>query len=470
MKQFWLIAIFVVLVVAEFDCTQYCAQLNNDDMAVEFKFTPCSLSLANVSIIHTGNQTTDTWDNSPSTMECGQSGSGTSLEIHVNTDNGIATFVWTYAENDIGAVCDSALRTGSIDSELTLIGFSVVAPNGFVATWLSASISSSTTQCNDDAVVVTYPTESLVCFSNLPGHATLLDVSDTSITKEMQWSFSTQFSIATNVVIEFDSILLDTVNPQLRCVYNINRAVFQLYDATYNEWTISWVYVTYASCDELMSAITLGVDDMPISELITVYIDENHTYTMVKEHNVVRFSDRQIDCDGPDSEPTQIDENEYDEVVVAVVADHPIVPILECMTISQPGACIAVFGYFNPNSYPVRIDAHTEYNEIISAGAIEEIALPSIFVTGRHTNAVQVVYPCTNNGKPNIAWKIHTLLPLEIASSAIDLSCSDECRLSVQYDIFHCVLGFNTTYSSLVDGALPVVRCARSIPGTVTQC
>lgn len=469
MRLFWLLAVFAVLVFAEFDCTEYCAQLNNDDITVEFKFTPCSLSLTDVSIVHIADDSVDTWDSVPSTMQCGQSGSGTSLHINVNTNNGIAAFVWTYAEGDINSICDSALRTGSMDSGLTLIGFSIRTPNSLVATWSTASLFSAATQCD---VVVDSVVESLVCFSNLPGHATLLDVNDNSITKELKWSFSTQFSAATDVVIEFDSILLDTINSQLRCIYNIDRAVFQLYDAAYNEWAISWVYVTYASCEELMSAITLGTDDTPFSELITVYIGENYTYTMVKEHNVVRFSDRQVDCDGPDSEPIQIDDDydeQYDDDVV-IVAEHPIVPILECMTISQPGACIAVFGYFNPNSYSVRIDAHTDYNEIVSAGTASEVVLPSIFVSGRHTNTVQIAYPCSNNGKPNIAWKIHTPLPLEIATSMVDLSCSDECRINVQYDIFHCMFGINLTYASVVEDALPIVRCARAVPGTVSQC
>lgn len=463
MRYFVLLGIFAAVAVASLDCTQYCANLANDELSIEFKFVPCSLSLEDVTILHIANDTMDVADNSASTFECGQSGSGTSLQIHVTTDNGIATFSWTYAESDTGLLCDTLLRGASMDSTLELVGLSVSMPGGAVATWPATSISSIAAQC-----VGVESTESMLCFSNLPGHTTLVNVNDATITKELEWTFATQFTTAANVVIVFDSMLLDTIHSGVRCVHNVGSTMFQLYDSAYNEWAISWTYYTYTSCDELMYALTNGVDDYPARESVAVTIGTNNTYVMVQETNVVRFSDRQIDCDGIEAGFSSDDFDQLDGILLS--AERLIVPILECMTISHPGSCVAVFGYFNPNSYPVRIDAHTECNEIVSAHAISEIQLPSVFIPGRHTDIVRVNYPCMYNGNPHVAWKVSTPVASELAHMEEDLSCSDACRLNVEYDIYHCILGFNLSVVSPVLDTTPVVRCARTIPGTVDNC
>lgn len=478
------VAVFVCVAAAAQDCTAHCKQWSDAQGAVRFQFTPCSLAVQSLHIEYASGTVVE-GSGANSVAECTASGSGTQLSVAVPTARGDAQLVWIYADSDADMVCQVSLRGAGTDAQLTLLGFSVTAPDAPLLSWPGASI--HTAHCpalvEADIAVATQDTSVFsaalsypACYSNAGSRYLLRGTTDTTATLWLEWRFETLWDGAVSGVrLLADNTAVDASQAQLSCAFNLGTALLQIFDAATNRWALAWTYRTYPSCDALISALVGGADDVPAVESAVLIRVSDQLYSWERDSDeqqtTTRLSDRQVAC----SQPTpSLVPSASQPPVPSVEPMRPVQPFVECVSVGHPGPCVAEFGYYNPNSWAVSLEPHTTANQLLRDHNLQHSALPSVFQPGVHNSTLRVEYACNHRGRPSISWKLRTPVPTELAELLEDESCSHDCRSDLVYSINECSGLFASAPDH--DDALnngdttDVMRCARTDPRSSRTC
>jgi hypothetical protein len=130
--------------------------------------------------------------------------------------------------------------------------------------------------------------------------------------------------------------------------------------------------------------------------------------------------------------------------------------------------CTAGFGYVNPNTDSVEVDANTVHNELLPVhiGLLAADELPSVFEPGNTTLAFTVRYPCDIAGSIPVVWRVRTPLSnADYAAALPDSACTRQCARSL-WEWFRQCPGspfHSTALSTLDENTRLMVRCASSV-------
>ena len=476
-------AVLVVCAVAtppSVDCTIHCKQWDSGRGTVLFQFVPCNLSISDLHISYADGTVLEGASAAVSSAECASSGSGVQLTVSVPTAGGSqAQLTWNYAQRDAATTC-ATLRTQGTDTTLTLLGFTVTGPGTPLLSWTAAA-PIHRASCQQllvaDAVYSATALPQPVCYSNGGARYLLRGSTTPDAALWLEWRFASRLDGSVEwVEMRANATALNATAAGFKCVYNLGTALVQVYDSITNRWALSWTYrSTYPSCDALIAALIGGADVPPTVESAIVLLVGDQFYAWERDSSegetTTPLSHRQIACPGVAPSAS------VPPVVVVSNATRPVQPFVQCLTVGAPGPCVARFGYYNPNSWPVALAPHTEQNQLVRDKIVVHSPLPSIFLPGIHNDTLRVEYPCNNRGLPSLSWKLRTPVPVELAALLEDDTCSRGCRSDLIYQLDECSGvwlasptgddddAFNT------DDRIAVMRCARTDPqNTLLPC
>lgn len=470
MHRVVLLLVVAALTLATPDCSLHCKQWTNAAGTVCFNFVPCTFAVHDLRVEYADGSAFSQRSNATSIAECGASGSGTQLSITVPlTEGGNAALAWMYADALTPSLCQITLPSAGTDTTLHLLGVSVSAPAAPLLVWPDTKMAAAVCPDGDvapDTGMVATALPQPVCYSDV---GALAQLAGTNGSVTAQWRFETLLDGAiASTQLTLGSLVIDTSQSDISCVYNLGVVLLQVYDVAANAWALSWTYTTYDSCTELLTALAAGTDTAPQVESIVVVVSDDQIYQWKRDVSAqqatTRLSDRQVACTLSEPVPSQ----------TPVSGTRPVIPFVDCVEVSALGKCTASFGYYNPNSWPVVLEPSTTANQLVRLVGYEHSPLPSVFEPGVHNNTLRVSYACNSRGLPTVAWKLRTAVPATLAAMMQNDECATSCQTDVLQTLTRCS-GFYTrtptptrtpaARTQLVD----VLRCARS-DTTSPQC
>ena len=528
-----LVLLFAALALATPDCTQQCKQWASVEGDVSLEFTPCTLGIDNLRVAYDDGTVVESFVSIASTYQCGKSGSGTQLTVSVPTVRGTAQLSWSYAERDSDLLCSTLLRGGNTDSKLVLLGFAVTVPGSPLLSWGSgAKIALSTCPVAHQrssrqvyAALLSQPN----CYTNQGSRYTLTGTTNSAVSVLLLWSFQTLLDgTVDSATIRLDSTDIPSATPAFQCTYNLGTALVQFYDGDTHNWAVSWTYRSYASCDAVLQAIAAGTDVIPDVESAVVVVPGDQTYSWQRDPGTVAFSTNQVDCPSPSpsvtatvtmttsrsptatrtpsSTPSSSPSSSANPSGSAVPTPSvtpsvtpstssipsasastsaapsaspsasaapqplPVQPFVNCLTVPTLGMCVASFGYYNPNPWPVTLVAGSADNQLQRSAGVYSDPIPSVFEPGMHNNTFYITYPCNRQGMPSVSWKLRSPVPSSVAGQLEDMSCSRGCSNDLIYRVDHCSALFDPWQRVPSGPDVPVMRCARTDPGAAPRC
>ena len=455
-----LAALAVVARATDQHCAPQCHAIVGDRLELAFVYTPCTHEFTHVLAHDTVNN--GTWTSAAATrVTCSESGSGAALIAFFKW----GSISWMYEESNACV----ALRTATTDAQLTFIATSALIDGRTYA--MDAPLSSSAVDCVQSGIALLLPAVQAAPVGCWSGDAVMRGT-QRLVVQLLSWSFNVATSGALSVSIALnDSVVVDTLAPQLVCRTNLGTTLLQVADADAGQWALSWTYRSYASCDDLYAAVRVGADEPPAVESAVVVVPGDQIYSWERDADeqqvTTALSDRQVVCQSVPS-PTLAPQPSF---VPSGQVARPVVPFVQCVTTpATRGRCRAVLGYVNPNSWAVTLTPDTEANQLVRSFFVDHSPLPAQFEPGRHNNSLWVEYPCSSTGRPHLSWKLRTPVPVELAVQLDTNECARGCRPDLIHWMDQCS-ALAAAHAPATDGATrPVVRCARTDPAAHPEC